>query len=1112
MIVGDWLKRLGLGQYEAAFRDNEIDASVLPDLTDDDLAKLGVPLGHRKRLLKAIAALDSAALDRAAPDGAAPDGAERRQLTVMFSDLIGSTALSARLDPEDMRAVIGAYHRQCAAAIERQGGFVAKYMGDGVLAYFGYPRAHEDDAERAVRAGLDLAAAVPSLATPAGAPLAVRVGIATGTVVVGDLVGSGDAQERGVVGETPNLAARLQAIAEPGAVVIAEGTRRLLGDLFDLADLGPRDLKGIAGPARAWAVLRAGAAESRFDALRAGTMIALVGREEECDLLARRWARVKAGEGQVVQIGGEAGIGKSRLAAALMARIAGEPHTRLRYFCSPQHADSALHPVIVQMERAAGLADAPSARERLDRLDAMLRATATAPEDAALLAEMLSLPNDGRYPAPALTPPQRRQKTLQALVTQLEALSRRDPVLMVFEDAHWTDPTSLELFGRVVDRVATLSVLLIVTARPEFKPPWIGRPHVAALTLNRLAPRDIGAMIDRVAGDSPLPESVRRDIVARTDGIPLFVEEMTKAVLEAAREREGRRAGAAAPAASSLAVPASLHATLVSRLDRLGPAREVVLVAAAIGREFPHALLAAVAGKPEAELGAALDRLVEAGLLSRQGTPPHATYLFKHALVQDAAYGLLLREPRRALHARIAEALESRFPERVATEPEIVARHFALAERAEPALTYYEHAGDRSAARSAFAEAIAHFDAALAEAAALPAGALRARRELAILLKLGPAVMMLKGQRAPEIERIYLRATEAARSLDDEQPLFKALWGLWLHANVSGRTDVARDRAEELVALGARSGKEELILEAMHCRWSTAGFRGDVAATLAGARDGLALYDPARHGGLGAEFGAHDPGVCAYFVSSHAHAQSGRRRAAAENAERSVALALTLDHVPTTAFAFTNAMTAFQMIGDRAAVLRQAAAVTDLADRLDLPGPRALARFFTGWARATADGLDAGSQAMEEEFPRVSVMGSMPVLYAGMLASVRLAAGKVGAAQELLDGVLADVKEPGVGFYLPEIHRLRAECLMRAPAPDLAAARAEFETAIATAKRQRAAAYELAAAIGLARAAAAAGRPRDAAAALADAVGAFSGDDVPPDLATARAMLAALAA
>ena len=453
-----------------------------------------------------------------------------------------------------------------------------------------------------------------------------------------------------------------------------------------------KDLKGIAGPVRAWAVLRPASVESRFEALHASGLTELVGREEELELLLRRWSKAKTGEGQVVLLSGEAGIGKSRLTAALLERLASEPHTRLRYFCSPQHTDSALYPIISQMERAAGLAHDDTAQTKLDKLDAMLAQTSTSKQDAALFAEMLSLPNDGRYPALDLDPQQRRQKTLEALTAQVEALSRQNPVLMIFEDAHWTDPTSLEAFGRVVDRVRSLPVLLIVTFRPEFEPPWIGRPYVTALTINRLAQRDIEAMIDRVVGNKLIPASVRQDIIERTDGIPLFVEEMTKAVLEAGSEEEAQRTAATVPS-TALAVPASLHASLMARLDRLGPAKEVAQIGAAIGREFSHALLAAVIRKPEADLRSALDRLIDAGLLFRQGVPPHATYLFKHALVQDAAYGTLLREPRRALHARIAETLEGQFADIAESQPELLARHYTEAGLIEKAVEFLGQSG-----------------------------------------------------------------------------------------------------------------------------------------------------------------------------------------------------------------------------------------------------------------------------------------------------------------------------------------------------------------------------------------------------------------------------------
>ena len=657
--IGDWLEKLGMSEYAQRFAENGIGVAALHHLTDQDLKDMGVLLGHRRIMLAAIAELEGAVQSPPQPaltESKPQDTAERRQVTVMFSDLVGSTALSARMDPEDLREVISSYQKCVAGTVERFGGFVAKYMGDGVLVYFGYPQAHEDDADRAVRAGLELIAAVTALKTHAS--LQTRVGIATGLVVVGDLIGSGEAQERGIVGETPNLAARLQGIAEPNTVVIGEGTRKLLGNLFELEDLGRRDLKGIAGPVRAWAALRPASVESRFEAFHRSGLTDLVGREEELELLLRRWAKAKTAEGQVVLLSGEAGIGKSRLTAALLERLTSEPHTRLRYFCSPQHTDSAFYPIISQMERAAGFVHDDIPQAKLDKLDMMLAQTSISKQDAALFAEMLSLPNDGRYAALDLEPQQRRQKTLEALTAVVEALSRQSPLLMIFEDAHWTDPTSLETFGRVVDRVRSLPVLLIVTFRPEFEPPWIGRPYVTALTINRLAQRDIEAMIDRVVGNKLIPANIRQDVIERTDGIPLFVEEMTKAVLEAGSEEEAPRTAATVPS-TALAVPASLHASLMARLDRLGPAKEVAQIGAAIGREFSHALLAAVAHKPETKLGSALDRLMAADLLFRQGVPPHATYLFKHALVQDAAYGTLLREPRRALHARIAETIET---------------------------------------------------------------------------------------------------------------------------------------------------------------------------------------------------------------------------------------------------------------------------------------------------------------------------------------------------------------------------------------------------------------------------------------------------------------------
>jgi hypothetical protein len=641
-----------------------------------------------------------------------------------------------------------------------------------------------------------------------GASLQTRVGIATGLVVVGDLIGSGEAQERGIVGETPNLAARLQGIAEPNTVVIAEDTRRLLGSLFELQDLGAKELKGIAEPVRAYAALRPSVVESRFEALHGAVLTALVGREEEFELLLRRWSRAKTGEGQVVLLSGEAGIGKSRLTAALLEKLAGEPHTRLRYFCSPQHTDSALYPIIGQMERAAGLAHDDSPQARLDKLDAVLAQTSTSKQDSALFSEMLSLPNDGRYPALEQDPQRRRQRILEALNLQMEVLSRSNPVLMIVEDVHWSDPTSLEVFGRVVDRVGSLRVLLIVTFRLDFDPPWVGRPYVTFLAINRLGEREILAMIEGVIGNKPLPANIRQDIIERTDGIPLFVEEMTKAVLEAESYGEVEHLAAAVPS-SALAVPASLQAPLMARLDRLGPAKELAQIGAAIGREFSHDLLAAVVRTPEAELVSALDRLVATGLLFRQGVPPHANYLFKHALVQDAAYGTLLRGPRRALHARIAATLESQFAEIAENQPELLARHCTVAGLIEKAASLWGKAGQRSLARSALVEAAEQLTRALAQIDVLPATPELRREQIKLQVALITPLGWIKGPTAPETNaaaeraRLLVEQAEArGEPPDDPLILFSVLYGFWNAVPFNG--DVCRGLAAQFLALAAK--------------------------------------------------------------------------------------------------------------------------------------------------------------------------------------------------------------------------------------------------------------------------------------------------------------------
>ena len=936
--IADWLEKLGMSEYAERFAESDIDTSVLRDLTDQDLKELGVSLGHRRKMLRAIAELAGVAPTSPQPVLTEPKGqdtAERRQVTVMFSDLVGSTALSARMDPEDLREVISTYQKCVADTVGRFGGFVAKYMGDGVLVYFGYPHAHEDDAEQAVRAGLELVVAITALKS--SVPIQTRIGIATGLVVVGDLIGSGSAQEQAIVGETPNLAARLQGVAEPNSVVVAESTRKLVGNLFELEDLGSKDLKGIAEPVRGWAALRPASVESRFDAFHATGLTELVGREEELELLLRRWSKAKGGQGQVVLLSGEPGIGKSRLTAALLERLAAEPHTRLRYFCSPQHTDSALYPIISQMERAAGFAHGDAAQAKLDKLDAVLAQTSTPIQDAALFAEMLSLPNDGRYPSLDLAPEERRQKTQEALTAQLAGLTRQRPALMIVEDAHWVDPTSLEVFGRTVDQIKTLPVLLIVTFRPEFNAPWAGRSHVTILALNRLGEREAAAIIARVVGNKDLPADVTAEIVERTDGIPLFVEEMTKAVLEAEGEGAAESAVATIPS-PSIGVPASLHASLMARLDRLGPAKDVAQIGAAIGREFFHALLAAVGRKPDAELASALDRLIAAGLLFRQGVPPHATYLFKHALVQDAAYGTLLREPRRALHARIAEILEGQFAEIAESQPELLARHCTEAGLTEKAATLWGKAGQRSLARSALVEGVEQLTRALAQIARLQGNPALRREQIKLQVALITPLLHVKGYAAPETkeaaEGAYLlikKAEELGEPSDDPLLLFSVLYGFWVASHVAFNGENMFNLAQQFLGLAEKQGQTVPVMIGRRLMAVSFLSMGQIAEARVYYDQAMALYDAEKHRALATRFG-QDIGIAIFSLRAWNLWLLGYPEAALADTEQAVKGARALGHVATLVYALLHATIVHAFCGQYAIAAIEADELAALAD------------------------------------------------------------------------------------------------------------------------------------------------------------------------------------
>jgi class 3 adenylate cyclase/predicted ATPase len=983
----------------------------------------------------------------------------------MFCDLVGSTALSARLDPEDLREIIGAYYRKVLETADHFGGYVAQYYGDGVLVYFGYPHAHEQDAEMAVRAGLDVVAAVAALASPV--TLQTRIGIATGLVIAGDLFKAGEARGQDIIGETPNLAARLQGLAEPSSVLIDEGTRRLIGDIFELQDLGAKFLKGITGSARAWKVLRAGYIESRFEALHATGLTPLVGREEEAELLLRRWSKAKNGEGQVALLSGEAGIGKSRLTAELFDRLADEPHARVRYFCSAQHTDSALHPIIGEMERAAGLAHDDGPRARLDKLDALLERTSTAVEERALFAELLTIASDGRYPALALSAQQRRQRTFDAMLLQIAARTRSTPLLMIFEDAHWIDPTSLELLGRAVDRITDLPVLLIVTFRPEFDAPWVGRPHVATLTLNRLGQREIGAMIDQVVGNKALLTSVRRDLIERTDGIPLFIEEMTKAVLEAAVSA-AEHAVAAIPSAIST-VPSSLHASLMARLDRLGPSKEVVEMAAAIGRQFSHELLAAVVRQPEAALGAALDRLVAAGLMIRQGLPPHATYRFKHALLQEAAYGALLRPRREGLHARIAEVYEREFHQIAETQPEVLAHHLALAGFAERAVVFWLKAAHSAIANGAVAEAVAQLRRALALVGNVGDLNARQRLEIELQIALGNALMALRGYSAAETNAAFCRARELCLGTGDRTQVLRVLWGQFTVDFAGGRERASLTSAKELLKLSERledAGGRQMAHASVGASLLHLGSFGEARVQF----DRALAIGTAHQREWAFRYGQSGPVIAHSYLSLDLLLlgfpdQGGR------HAEQSIAEAKSVSHPPSLCFAHSIASRFYYLCGDSKRLAEHSAMVACLADEHGLGLWQALARIYAGWSRGESGARGEAIDLLRAGMAKYRAVGAglaMP-LYLLSLAKTLARVGHHQDALQVVGEAQAVIEGGEEGWLSAEVHRLFGEAALLPPQADAVRAQMHFERALAIAREQRARFWELRAATSLAR-------------------------------------------
>ena len=951
----NWLSKNKLEQFAELFEANDIDFDVLPELSEADLEKLGLSLGSRKRLLKALAERDGQAAKSKSPESDAPAEAERRQVTVLFCDMVGSTALSGALDPELFGDLLKRYQNAAAGAVGRFGGFVAKFMGDGVLAYFGFPRAFEDFAERAIRAAISILADVGGVLRPDGEPIQARIGVATGLVVVGEVIGTGPAQERTIVGDTPNLAARLQALAAPNTILISEATRNLLGGLFELEPMGNHELKGFARPVPVWRVLGEAAAKSRFAATRRGKL-PLVGRAQEMELMLDRWRLARAGEGQIVTVLGEAGIGKSRSVEALYEVVSGEPHTRIYLQCSPYHRDSALYPVIQHLGRAARFVAGDSPAIRIEKLGALFAGRAASDATTIpLLAELLSLPT----PTPlSLTPAQRKAATIGLLVDEIVRLCEVDPVLLVVEDAHWIDATTLELITRMADSIGQARLLALVTARPDFAAPWLAQPHATSLTLERLGREECAQLVANVATAQGLSAETIAAIVAKTDGVPLFVEELTKSVMESA-------------GGGSATVPATLKDSLMARLDRLGNAREAAQMAAVIGRQFAFSLLAAISPKSDVEIEAALEKLVTAGIVFPEQRGLERGFSFKHALVREAAYDSLLLSRRREWHESCARALEERFVELAANEPELLAHHFGEAGLAGPACDYRMRAGERAVSRAAYTEAIAHFSIGLSEAEKLPEAAERMRRQLDFLLKLGPALMVTRGLGSVEAENAFQKAAEMSAAAGNDPATFQAKWGLWMIANI-GLKSAARQRAHELVALAQRSGDGDLLLEAYHCRWSTAFFRGDIAETIENCLIGVETYDISRHRHLGHAFAGHDPGVCAHAVCGLAYQLNGEPKAAEEYMARSLELGEALDQPNDQAFALYIGGMSRQLVADRDATLEFARRSVTISEKFGLLPWRAGSLILVAWATAMGGAVADAARLIDAEIEQAT--------------------------------------------------------------------------------------------------------------------------------------------
>jgi predicted ATPase/class 3 adenylate cyclase len=1113
--VREWLDSLGLGQFGDAFAENAIDWELLPELNHELLEAIGISaVGHRMRILKAAANLapqqieselrDAAPSASQAPSLPMPSGeAERRQLTVMFCDLVGSTRLAEQMDAEEYREILTAYQSAVSPAILKFEGYIARYMGDGLLVYFGFPLAHEDDAERAVRAGLEAVAAIKALQLPQNLELQVRIGIATGLVVVGDIVGEGASEERVVLGETPNLAARLQGIASGNCVVLSQSTERLVGGRFEIEPLGLETLKGISIAVPAFRAVSVHESVNRFDAAHEGNLSSLTGRASELSLLLERWDRACESEGQVVLLEGEPGIGKSRLIQAARDSIGEGAAVVQRLQCSSYHGGTAFHPIIDLLERATGISRNDDVKEKLSKLEQSMSNLRPGAQNAlTLMASLLSLPTD-HYPALAMTPQKQRVETIRCLVNQFEALVQSGgPLLMLLEDAHWADPSTIEVLTAIIDRIQALPVLLVITFRPEFEPPWTGYGHVTRSSLNRLG-REAGAQIVRELMQSEsLSRAVLEQILIKTDGVPLFIEELTKSVIEA---RAARRNAPLQPAA----IPATLHDSLMARLDRLGDAKEVAQIAACIGREFSLELLQAVSDIRDNELRTALTRLVEQQIVFDRG---NELFAFKHALVQDVAYESLLKHQRQSQHQRIARTIESAFSSVAESEPEILAHHYKMAKRPDEAIVYLLEAARRASARSADSETIIHVSAALEMIGELSDGTRRDKLELNLLTELCRATIAAVGHAAPELERALTRAIALGERGGDLSKLLPVLYAQMVFLFVSQSLPKSRDFTESCARLSWV--KDDALAQMVFARQQVIYplMTGDPELAFERSERALALYEPALHATMAYTFG-QDARIATLAWLVIPSWYTGAIDEANHRARESLAEARELGHANTLAQTLSFASGLLPVLCLDHQLLE--AGVRELKAHLkehQLPFWENFARALQGrllFSQGRNDEAAALLRQADTEYQAQGVIRWRP-LFLIWLAEAYSAHEERDLAESTLTSAHRLIDDYGECWYESELYRVRAELLME----DLSGARDDvvtlFQDALRCARQTQAKSLELRAALGLARMWAEDDEPTKARAALAPVYDSFTEGHSTHDLQAAKTLLQAL--